>query len=86
MQNRHPREAPTVDAQWPTVIATRSARQSPPQFVQSATFNGKPLLGTHLRATDIHRGGRLHLQLGPEPSPWGRGIRPPSLSDSRAAP
>jgi putative alpha-1,2-mannosidase len=58
----------------------------PTQYVQSATLNGKPLHATHLSALDVHRGGRLHLQLGPEPSPWGRGHRPPSLSDSRAAP
>jgi putative alpha-1,2-mannosidase len=58
----------------------------PTQYVQSATLNGKPLHTTHLSALDVHRGGRLHLQLGPEPSPWGRDIRPPSKSDSRAAP
>jgi putative alpha-1,2-mannosidase len=49
-------------------------------YVQSATLDGRPLLTTHLRATDVHRGGRLHLRLGPEPSAWGRGVRPPSLS------
>jgi putative alpha-1,2-mannosidase len=53
----------------------------PPLYVQSATLDGRPLLTTHLRATDVHRGGRLHLRLGPERSAWGRGIRPPSLSD-----
>jgi putative alpha-1,2-mannosidase len=60
-------------------------RDTPAQYVQSATLNGRPMDATHLRATDIHRGGRLHLQLGPEPSPWGREFRPPSLSDSYAA-
>ncbi len=53
----------------------------PAQYIQSATLNGKELPATHLRAADVHRGGRLHLRLGPEPSSWGRGIRPPSLSD-----
>jgi predicted alpha-1,2-mannosidase len=53
----------------------------PAQYVQSATLNGRPLHGTHLSAADVHRGGRLHLRLGPEPSTWGHGIRPPSLSD-----
>ena len=52
----------------------------PPQYVQSATLNGEPLHATHLSAADVHRGGRLHLRLGPEPSAWGSGIRPPSLS------
>jgi predicted alpha-1,2-mannosidase len=56
-------------------------REPPPLYVQSATLDGRPLPTTHLRATDVHRGGRLHLRLGPEPSAWGRGIRPPSLSD-----
>lgn len=53
----------------------------PPQYVQSARLNGKALDVAHLRATDLHAGGRLHLELGPEPSAWGRGVRPPSLSD-----
>jgi predicted alpha-1,2-mannosidase len=56
-------------------------REPPVQYVQSATLNGKPLDAGHLRATDVHKGGRLHLRLGPEPSPWARNIRPPSLSD-----
>ncbi len=56
--------------------------ETPPvQYVQSATLDGKPLEGTHLRAVDLHRGGVLHVELGPEPSAWGRGMRPPSLSD-----
>ena len=55
--------------------------ETPAQYVQSATLNGKPLDATHLRAADVHRGGRLHLRLGPAPSSWGRGNRPPSTSD-----
>ncbi|WP_245774623.1 GH92 family glycosyl hydrolase [Nonomuraea wenchangensis] len=53
----------------------------PPQYVQSATLDGKPLHATHLDAVTVHRGGVLHLRLGPEPSAWGRELRPPSLSD-----
>ncbi|GIG67059.1 putative alpha-1,2-mannosidase [Phytomonospora endophytica] len=53
----------------------------PPRYVRSARFNGKALDVAHLRATDVHAGGRLHLELGPEPSAWGRKVRPPSLSD-----
>ncbi|WP_344620580.1 GH92 family glycosyl hydrolase [Dactylosporangium salmoneum] len=52
----------------------------PAQYVQSATLNGEPLDATHISAADVHRGGRLHLQLGPEPSAWGRRVRPPSAS------
>jgi putative alpha-1,2-mannosidase len=61
-------------------------RDPPAQYVQSATLNGKPLHATHLSATTVHRGGLLHLRLGPEPSNWGRGIRPPSLSDPPVTP
>ncbi|MBW6434391.1 glycoside hydrolase family 92 protein [Actinoplanes hulinensis] len=74
------------------VIETSGHRESPigvdgidrdpsPQYVQSATLNGRPLHATHLNAADVHHGGRLHLRLGPEPSTWGQRIRPPSLSD-----
>jgi predicted alpha-1,2-mannosidase len=59
-------------------------REPPPQYVQSATLNGRPLTAAHLSAAEVHRGGRLHLRLGPEPSSWGSGQRPPSLSDSPA--
>ncbi|MCU7730499.1 GH92 family glycosyl hydrolase [Actinoplanes sp. KI2] len=55
-------------------------RDPPPQYVQSATLNGEPLHAAHLSAAALHRGGRLHLRLGHEPSTWGSGIRPPSLS------
>ncbi len=59
-------------------------RVPPPQYVQSARLNGRPLEVAHLRATDVHAGGRLQLELGPEPSAWGRRGRPPSLSDPSA--
>ncbi|WP_173167486.1 GH92 family glycosyl hydrolase [Phytohabitans suffuscus] len=58
----------------------------PPQYVQSATLNGEPLHTTHLSATDVHRGGRLHLRLGPRPSSWGCETRPPSHSAQSAIP
>lgn len=67
-----------------TSIGSDGIERTPPvQFVRSATLDGKPLEAAHLRATDVHRGGRLHLELGPEPSDWGSVIRPPSLSDPR---
>jgi predicted alpha-1,2-mannosidase len=56
-------------------------RDPAPQYVQSVTLNGRPLEATHISAADVHRGGRLHLRLGPEPSAWGRQVRPPSASD-----
>ncbi|MFI7541569.1 GH92 family glycosyl hydrolase [Actinoplanes sp. NPDC049599] len=56
----------------------------PTQYVQSASLNGKPLHAGHLSAADVHRGGRLHLTLGPEPSAWAHSVRPPSVSDLHA--
>ncbi|MCE0538132.1 glycoside hydrolase family 92 protein [Kineosporia rhizophila] len=55
--------------------------EPPVQYVQSATLDGKTLDSPHVPAHVLHRGGRLHLRLGPEPSAWGGTIRPPSLSD-----
>ena len=70
-----------------TPIGSDGIEESPaPQYVQSATLNGEPLHAAHLNAVDVHRGGRLHLELGPEPSDWGRKIRPPSLSDRPVTP
>jgi putative alpha-1,2-mannosidase len=50
----------------------------PTQYVQSASLNGDPLDRTWLRGGELHRGGRLLLELGPEPGEWGRNARPPS--------
>ena len=52
----------------------------PVQYVQSMTFNGEPLDRTWLSARELHRGGRLEIALGPEPSDWGTTNRPPSVS------
>jgi predicted alpha-1,2-mannosidase len=54
-------------------------RQLPAQYVQRARLNGRQLDEAFVTAKDVHRGGRLHLELGPQPSDWGRGRRPPSL-------
>jgi putative alpha-1,2-mannosidase len=52
----------------------------PVQYVQSVTFNGEPLDRTWLSASEIHSGGDLHVELGEEPSGWGRSSVPPSIS------
>ncbi|GAA4370897.1 glycoside hydrolase domain-containing protein [Agromyces bauzanensis] len=57
-------------------------RDGPPQYVQSMAFNGDRLDRTWLRGDELHRGGRLLVELGPEPSGWGRSARPPSASDA----
>jgi putative alpha-1,2-mannosidase len=62
-------------------IGADGIEETPPvQYVQSATFNGRSMEAAHLSAVDIHRGGVLHLELGPEPSNWGTHLRPPSVT------
>ncbi|KQR11749.1 glycoside hydrolase domain-containing protein [Cellulomonas sp. Leaf334] len=50
------------------------------QYVQSVHLDGERLDRTWLTGTELHRGGRLHLELGPTPSDWGTTVRPPSVS------
>jgi putative alpha-1,2-mannosidase len=52
--------------------------------VQNAIFNGEQLNRSWLTARELHRGGRLQLQLGPTPSTWGTTTRPPSASQPDA--
>lgn len=52
----------------------------PTQYVQSVHLDGERLDRTWLTGTELHRGGRLHLELGPTPSAWGTTVRPPSVS------
>jgi putative alpha-1,2-mannosidase len=51
-----------------------------PQHVQAAWLDGRPLERTWLPAARVRRGGRLLLELGPDPSGWGTAPahRPPS--------
>jgi putative alpha-1,2-mannosidase len=57
------------------------ARGYSPQYVQSARFNGKPLDQSFITGNQLHGGGRLEIELGPEPSDWATHTRPPSASD-----
>ncbi|KHL15626.1 putative alpha-1,2-mannosidase [Mumia flava] len=54
---------------------------TPPQYVQEAYLDGRPLERTWLDGARLHRGGRLLIELGPEPSRWGQAPehRPPSF-------
>jgi putative alpha-1,2-mannosidase len=56
-----------------------------PLYVQSVTLDGELLDRTWITGRELHRPGRLVVSLGPEPSPWGTGQRPPSGS-SRPSP
>ncbi|MCV2396017.1 glycoside hydrolase family 92 protein [Actinotalea sp. M2MS4P-6] len=53
-----------------------------PQFVRSVRLDGQALDRTWITGTELHRGGHLVLELGPEPSGWGTAVkdRPPSQS------
>jgi putative alpha-1,2-mannosidase len=50
------------------------------QYVQSVRLDGQPLERSWLTGNELHRGGRLVVELGPEPSRWGTVVRPPSVS------
>jgi putative alpha-1,2-mannosidase len=44
------------------------------RYIQSATFNGKPLNQWWIRQRDLINGGRLVLNLGPKPNKnWAKG-------------
>ena len=58
----------------------------PVQYVQSVRLDGVPLERTWLTGTELHRGGRLLIELGAVPGRWGTRVRPPSASTSTYAP
>lgn len=58
----------------------------PVQYVQSVHLDGMPLDRSWLSGNEVHRGGRLLVELGPQPSGWGVEARPPSASTPSAAP
>ncbi|MCH7229569.1 glycoside hydrolase family 92 protein [Glycomyces sp. L485] len=57
------------------------AEGSSPRYVQSARFNGRPLEHGYITGNQLHGGGTLEIELGPEPSDWATKTRPPSVSD-----
>ncbi|MWB98247.1 glycoside hydrolase domain-containing protein [Agromyces seonyuensis] len=52
------------------------------QYIQSVFLNGERIDRSWLPGEELRRGGRLLVELGPEPSDWGREGRPPSASTS----
>ena len=52
----------------------------PAQYVQSVYRDGVPLERTWLTGNELHDGGRLLVELGPEPGAWGTTHRPPSAA------
>ena len=56
------------------------APDRPPRYVQSVRFNDQPWEQSWVTTRDLHRGGTLQIDLGPEPSAWGTSTRPPSVT------
>ncbi len=71
----HPDRALHID----TVGFVEPEPDGPAQYVQSVKLDGRPLERSWLTGTEVSRGGRLLVELGPRPSAWGADLRPPSL-------
>jgi len=56
----------------------------PAQYVQSVQLDGVQLERTWITGNELHRGGRLLIELGPVPGTWGNDVRPPSVSTAGA--
>jgi len=63
-----------------TTNFTEPVAGGPVQYVQSMTLNGMPLVRTWLTGPEVHSGGELVVDLGPDPSDWGTTDLPPSES------
>jgi putative alpha-1,2-mannosidase len=50
----------------------------PVQYVQRTWLNGQPLERSYLTGEELHRGGQLVVELGPEPGTWATEQVPPS--------
>ena len=54
----------------------------PPQYIQNVEIDGEDLPRTWLTGNDLRALERISFTLGREPSDWGLGTRPPSVSTS----
>ena len=63
-------------------IVIEATNNSPENiYIQSATLNGEPLTNAWFEREKLVKGGRLVLNMGPEPNEhWGTGTPPPSMS------
>ena len=57
-----------------------------PQYVQSATLDGRPLERSWITGRELHRAGLLTVVLGPSPTRWGATQPPPSSASSPSLP
>lgn len=59
-----------------TVTATNTSREN--RYIQRARLNGRPLENCWFPASELLRGGKLELEMGPEPNvDWGTAVNPP---------
>lgn len=68
----------------PRFVVEAPASSAVNMYVQSATLNGKPLTASWFKASSVHPGGVLRLEMGPRPNPaYGAALedRPPSGGD-----
>ncbi|WP_422083008.1 GH92 family glycosyl hydrolase [Ulvibacterium sp.] len=63
------------------IIETRNQHPNNP-YVQSVSFNGKPITDCWMPREELMKGGTLVFTMGPEPNrDWGVGQVPPSMSN-----
>lgn len=72
---------PGADLEIQTTGFAEPGPDTPPQYVREAFLDGRPLTRTWLDGAQLRRGGRLLLELGPQPNGWGTmpADRPPSF-------
>lgn len=63
-----------------TLVISAPAASPENKYIAAATLDGKPWDRAWLRHSDIIDGAVLELTMVPEPTTWGRTIRPPSVT------
>jgi putative alpha-1,2-mannosidase len=61
-----------------TVGFSEPEPDKPAQYVQALWLDGRPLDRSWLTGQEVHSGGRLLVELGPDPAMWRKAERPPS--------
>ncbi|NII09647.1 glycoside hydrolase family 92 protein [Oleiagrimonas sp. C23AA] len=56
------------------------------RYIQSVTLNGKPYNSPWISHADLIAGAKLVFKMGPNPSKWGAGVTPPSITKGHAKP
>ncbi len=70
-------ELSTVNSAGRKFVITTRENAPGSVYVQSARLNGQPLDNNWFFREELHKGGSLELEMGPEPNPnWGAGATP----------